>query len=294
MFTDYNNKEVLATEKQKENKDSIMDVDTLINCEGLIEYNNENIDKILEVVINNEVFPELIKENTSEKLDLNKELVNLWLFPELNQNEGNPPIEVKDKTNKESNNNQFADQNGQEEVHINDENNMEDKEETKTYESQEMEYSKQGDINIETPIKKKEMIPLELIMKHINSMIAEKKCGIVRKDIKRKMFLLATSLLGNPKGNIPQVLLREYVKAYFSDSEMESKVSGLKWLAGDLKKTRLQAKKANQEELEKYKNTPYEIEKDVLEGIVDTLTTKGNKKMKSAMDCLKNLIKKIN
>ena len=176
-------------------------------------------------------------------MDLNKELVNPWLFTELNQNEGNPPILVEGKADKEINNNQFAVQNVQEEVHINDENNMEDMEETKTNESHELEYSKPGDINIEQPQKKKEMIPLELIMKHINSMIAEKKCGIVRKDIKRQMLQLPTSLLGNPKGNIPQVLLRKYEKVYFSDSEMESKVSGLKLLAGDLKKTRLQAKR---------------------------------------------------
>ena len=73
---------------------------------------------------------------------------------------------------------------------------------------------------------------------------------------------------------------------------MESKVSSLKWLAGDLKKTRLQAKMANQEKLEKYKNTPYEIEKEVLEGIIDTLTTKENKQMKSAMGNLKKFNKK--
>ena len=114
------------------------------------------------------------------------------------------------------NNNQLAYQNDQEDVHINDENNMEDMEETKTYESQELEYSNPGDINIETPIKKKEIIPLELIMKHINSMIAEKKCGIVRKDIKRQMFQLATSLLGNPKRKIFLKYYWEYMKRHIS------------------------------------------------------------------------------
>ena len=102
-FKDFDNKDELAFVNPCESNDNIFDVDTLINSEGLTEFNNdENINKILEVVINNEVFPELIKENTSEEMDLNKELVNPWLFPELNQNEGNPPIEVKDKANKES------------------------------------------------------------------------------------------------------------------------------------------------------------------------------------------------
>ena len=227
-------------------------------------------------------------------MDLNKDQDNPCLFTELNQKEGNPPIPVEGKAYKESNNNnnQLTDQKENENAQMDEENNNEDMKATKSYESQELEYSNPGDINIETPIKKKEMIPIELIMQHINSMIAEKKCGIVRKDIKRQIFQLATSLLGNPKGNIPQVLLREYEKAYFSDSEKESKASGLKWLAGDLKKTRLQAKKANQEELERYKNTPYEIEKEVLEGIIDTLTTKENKQMKNAKGNLQKFNKK--
>ena len=267
----------------------ILDVDTLINSEEFPESNNdENIQKILDVIINDDVFPELIKENTNDNMDFNKDQDNPCLFTELNRNEENPSVPVEEKADMEINN-QFADQNGQGEVLINDENNME---ETESYESQELEYSKPGDINIEQSQKKKEMIPIQLIMRNINSIIAEKKCGIVRKDIKRQIFQLATSLLGNPKGNIPQVLLREYEKSYFSDSEKESKASGLKWLAGDLKKTRLQAKKANQEELERYKNTPYEIEKEVLEGIIDTFTWKDNKPMKSAMDNLKKFNKK--
>ena len=171
-----------------------------------------------------------------------------------------------------------------ENIHENDQmeeqNIDEDKEETKSYQSEELEYSKPEDINLEQP-QKKEMIPIGLVMKHINSMINEKNCGIVRKDIKRKIFKLATSL-GNPKGNIPEVLLRDYEKSYFLDSEKESKATGLNWLAGDLKKTRLQSKRANLEELERYKNTSYEIEKEVLEGIIDSFTLKENKQMKNA------------
>ena len=226
-------------------------------------------------------------------MDLNKDQDNPCLFTELNQKEGNPPIPVEGKAYKESNNNnnQLTDQKENENAQMDEENNNEDMKATKSYESQELEYSNPGDINIETPIKKKEMIPIGLIMKHINSMINEKNCGIVRKDIKRKIFKLATSL-GNSKGNIPEVLLREYEKSYFSDSEKESTATGLKWLAGDLKKTRLQAKKANLEEHERYKNTPYEIEKEVLEGIIDTLTLKENKPMKNAKNNLRKFQRK--
>ena len=292
-YNDFDHMDGLACVNQGDLIQKILDEDTLINYDEFSESNNDfNIQKILDVKINDEIFPELIMDNTNENMDFNNDQDNPCLFPELNHIKGNSPIHDKDNANNDSNNNQFADQKDLGEFHNIDQNNNEDIEETKSFETEEFEYSKPGDINLEQPQKKKEMIPIELIMQHINSMIMEKNCGIVRKDIKRKIFKLATSLLGNPKGNIPEVLLREYEKSYFLDSEKESNATGLKWLAGDLKKTRLQSKRANLEELERYKNTPYEIEKEVLEGIIDTLTLKENKPMKNAKNNLKKFQRK--
>ena len=288
---DYDRKEYLANVNPADLNQKILDVDSLINSEEFPEYNkSEDIQKVLDININDDVFPELIKDNTNQDINVNREQDNQCIFKEINQNEGKPQIHEEEKAN-QIDNNPLADHKEIGNSIMDEENINEDMEETKSYLSQELEYSKPGDINLEQPQKKKEMIPIGLIMKHINSMINEKNCGIVRKDIKRKIFKLATSL-GNSKGNIPEVLLREYEKSYFSDSEKESTATGLKWLAGDLKKTRLQAKKANLEEHERYKNTPYEIEKEVLEGIIDTLTLKENKPMKNAKNNLRKFQRK--